>query len=166
MLSGRWRERAFSSLQKMVSVAGSAAAASLPRAATASPADLLPGSELDPRSLLVIGIVAGLILFSLVAAISFLRATRRARNVEAAAEANAARLDGELDVIQSMLVAEPQVLVRARAHLDDRGHEVFGLFEIQHAGRVVRRYCRALPRRRQGETQERKHACTKEAAAQ
>lgn len=123
MLSGRWQERAFGILRTTIAyrpaagVAGVIAVATPWGDAAASPLLSVAAGQTDPRTLLIAGVISGLILFSVVSAISFLRAMRSARRTEAAAKANAERLDEELDVIHSMLVAEPQVLV----HWDEVG---------------------------------------------
>ncbi|MGI9383903.1 MAG: ATP-binding protein [Methyloligellaceae bacterium] len=101
----------------VVRVAGLVAVAAPLGDAAAAPLVSIAAAQTDPRTLLIVGVITGLIMFSVVSAISFLRAMRSARQAETAAKANAVRLDEELDVIHSMLVAEPQVLV----HWDEVG---------------------------------------------
>ena len=123
MLSGRWQERAFGILRTTIvtrpalPVAGVMALVAAPADAVAAPLASIATGMADPRTLLIVGVVTGLIMFSAVSAASFLRAMRSARKAEAAAKSNAERLDEELDVIHAMLVAEPQVLV----HWDEVG---------------------------------------------
>ncbi|MGV1014147.1 MAG: ATP-binding protein [Methyloceanibacter sp.] len=69
------------------------------------------GMALDPQTLLVLGVNLGLIAFAVGTAIMCLRATARARQVEAAAEQELERYRLSESLLDTVLAAEPQVLL-------------------------------------------------------
>jgi signal transduction histidine kinase len=79
----------------------------LPDAAFA--ADGAPG--LDPRAVLMLGIILGVIAFAVWTAIAALRARDRARKAEAEAEAEAERYRMSQSTLDTLLAAEPQALL-------------------------------------------------------
>lgn len=87
-------------------------ATALSGAAVAQQPVPVDSSGADPRSLLIIGVLAGSILFAVVAGVLFLRAARRARAAMHKARRNSDRLSREQVAFQAMIAAEPQVLVR------------------------------------------------------
>ena len=111
MLSGRWQGRSYQ-------IGLNASAALAPVIATfgavAAPiaeADLANAPLLDARGPLILGIILGVTVFALTAAVGFLRATRRARSAEQRANSNTVQLEGELDVQRAILSVEPQILI-------------------------------------------------------
>jgi signal transduction histidine kinase len=69
------------------------------------------GSGLDPRALLMLGVILGVIAFAVWAAIASLRARDRARKAEAAAELEAERYRLSESTLDTLLAAEPQALL-------------------------------------------------------
>ena len=65
----------------------------------------------DPRTLLTLGIILGIIAFAIGTAIACLRATERARKAEAAAEIEAERYRMSESTLETLLTAEPQALM-------------------------------------------------------
>jgi signal transduction histidine kinase len=80
---------------------------------------ILPGAAfaadgatgLDPRALLMLGIILGVIAFAVWTAIASLRAKERARKAEAEAEAEAERYRMSESTLDTLLAAEPQALL-------------------------------------------------------
>lgn len=108
MLGGMW-------LKDSLKVAGPGillAVAALPRAAFATPFELVEEFGFDARSLLVAGIFSGSMVFAVFAGGIFLRAAGRARRAAARARQSAEQLDDERVSFCSLIAAEPQVLVR------------------------------------------------------
>ena len=68
-------------------------------------------SVLEPRTLLTLGIILGVIAFAVWAAIACLRARERARKAEAEAELEAERYRLSQNTLETLLAAEPQALV-------------------------------------------------------
>jgi len=66
---------------------------------------------LDPRTLLTLGIILGVIAFAVWAAIACLRARERARKAEAEAELEAERYRLSESTLETLLAAEPQALL-------------------------------------------------------
>lgn len=98
--------------------AGFAAAALLaPSCAHAGPVDLVSELSSDPRSILIVGILLGIIAFAVVAALLFLHGARRARRAEARARSTASDYDRKTDFLNAVLAAEPQILL----HWDETG---------------------------------------------
>ena len=74
-------------------------------------AETTAAAPLDARGPLILGIILGLTAFAITAAIGFLRASQRARAVEAQAELGAKQIGAELDGVKTILSSEPQILV-------------------------------------------------------
>ncbi|HSD91680.1 MAG TPA: ATP-binding protein [Methyloceanibacter sp.] len=68
-------------------------------------------AALDPRTLLTLGIIVGVIAFAVWTAIACLRARERARKAEADAELEAERYRLSESTLETLLAAEPQVLL-------------------------------------------------------
>ena len=68
-------------------------------------------SAFDPRTLLTLGIILGIIAFAVGTAIACLRATERARKAEAAAQIEAERYRMSESTLETLLTAEPQALM-------------------------------------------------------
>ena len=68
-------------------------------------------TALDPRTLLTLGIILGVIAFAVWTAIACLRATERARKAEAEAEIEAERYRLSESTLDTVLAAEPQTLL-------------------------------------------------------
>ncbi len=68
-------------------------------------------SAFDPRTLLTLGIILGIIAFAVGTAIACLRATERARKAEAAAEIEAERYRMSESTLETLVTAEPQALM-------------------------------------------------------
>src|SRR5690606_1139580 len=66
---------------------------------------------LDPRTLLTLGVVLGLIAFAVGTAVACLRARERARKAEAVALTEAERYRRSESTLGTLLAAEPQVLL-------------------------------------------------------
>jgi signal transduction histidine kinase len=79
--------------------------------AQAADMSVLPVGDLDARATLFIGIFTGIICFSLVSAVLFLRAARKARRAEARARSNAGQYDRKLDFLAAVVGSDPQLLV-------------------------------------------------------
>ena len=75
------------------------------------PAHAAEGFTLDARTLLTLGINLGVILFAIGTALGFLRATRRAEKAERAAALEADRYRHAEGTLETVLSAEPQLLV-------------------------------------------------------
>ena len=68
-------------------------------------------SAFDPRTLLTLGIILGIIAFAVGTAIACLRATERARKAEAVAQIEAERYRMSESTLETLLTAEPQALM-------------------------------------------------------
>ncbi len=79
--------------------------------ARAAPLDFLIGMPVDARSILIVGMLLGIITFTIMVALVFLHATRRARRAEARARSTASEYDRKADFLKAVLAAEPQFLV-------------------------------------------------------
>ena len=88
------------------------AATGLPSAAAAGPLDLVSELGLDPQASVLAGVMAGSILFAVVAAGLFVRATQRNKLAELNARRHAESLSRERSSLQSLLAVEPQIMVR------------------------------------------------------
>ncbi|MGD9866623.1 MAG: hypothetical protein AB7U38_01340, partial [Hyphomicrobiales bacterium] len=98
-------------------IAGAAFAGTLPSSAAA--AEVLTAEALaDSRAILVAGVVLGVMAFAVVASILALSARRRARKAEARARSSAGELDRRIELMQTVLLAEPQILVHWDAGLE------------------------------------------------
>ena len=100
--SSRWAEVPF----RVVALAVSTVII-LPEAAFAADG----ASGLDPRALLMLGVILGVIAFAVWTAIACLRAKDRARKAEAEAEAEAERYRLSESTLDTLLAAEPQALL-------------------------------------------------------
>lgn len=69
------------------------------------------GLKIDVRTLLIIGILGGVIGVAVFSAIAFLRAATRAQKIEASSTREVAQLQKRLNSIESIIQAEPQLLV-------------------------------------------------------
>ena len=69
------------------------------------------GTEFDPRDLFVAGVLSGIIAVAVLAALSFLRATRRAKRAQARAAAKVEAVEKSLLAAEAIFKAEPQVLI-------------------------------------------------------
>ena len=69
------------------------------------------GIEFDPRDLFVAGVLSGIIAVAVLAALSFLRATRRAKRAQIRAAAKVEALEKSLLAAEAIFKAEPQVLI-------------------------------------------------------
>ncbi len=118
MRSGRWPGTSLSS-RGMTAVAAGAAVVAAARRACAAPLDFADAG-LDERTLLLLGVLIGVIVFAVVVAVSAIGAVRHTRRQAAKANAAAAQLENQLDVVHAILVAEPQILV----HWDGDGEPV------------------------------------------
>ena len=111
MLSGRRQERP-NPIPLIIGAALAVLVVVMAGGALAATGDeAVRASLLDARGPLIMGVVLGITAFAVTAALGFLRATRRARIAEARASSSAQRLEGELDVLQAILLAEPQTLI-------------------------------------------------------
>lgn len=72
----------------------------------------------DSRAMLVAGVVLGVVAFAVVSSILALSARRRARRAEARARSSAGELDRRIELMQTVLLAEPQILVHWDAGLE------------------------------------------------
>lgn len=72
---------------------------------------VVSGVSVDPRSLLLIGVVSGVVLLAVMAALSFLRAARSAKMQESRNADEVNRLKRRLHAAESILRSEPQVLI-------------------------------------------------------
>ena len=68
-------------------------------------------SAFDPRTLLTLGIILGIIAFAVGTAIACLRATERARKAETVAQIEAERYRMSESTLETLLTAEPQALM-------------------------------------------------------
>lgn len=100
--SSRWAEVLF----RVCAVAIPLVAVPLGTAVAASTA-----SVLEPRTLLTLGIILGVIAFAVWTAIACLRARERARKAEAEAELEAERYRLSQTTLETLLAAEPQALL-------------------------------------------------------
>ncbi len=75
----------------------------------------MPDAGLDARTLLLIGVFAGSIVFAVVTGGHFLRAARRASAAEKHARDSAIALESEKASFRALTAAEPQVLIHWRA---------------------------------------------------
>jgi signal transduction histidine kinase len=89
--------------------------ATVPFSAAAAVPLEITASGSDPRSLLIVGVLSGGILFSVVAGALFLRAARTARVAARMARASSERLNREWVSLHAVVGAEPQLLVRWEA---------------------------------------------------
>lgn len=87
----------------------------LSRPAAADVLAAMPDAGLDARTLLLIGVFAGSIVFAVVAGGYFLRAARRASAAEKHARDSAMALETEKASFRALTAAEPQVLIHWRA---------------------------------------------------
>lgn len=111
----------------------------------------------DPRSLLLIGILAGSILFAVVGGALFLRGARRARSAERQARQNAERLGREQASFQALIAAEPQLLLRwdAGGNPEIAAATLDAEYGIPETAESVLRFSRWLSMGSAGDIQER-----------
>lgn len=69
------------------------------------------GLDFDPRDLFVVGVLSGVIAVAVLAALSFLQATRRAKRAQSSAVAKVDALERNLQAAEAIFKAEPQVLI-------------------------------------------------------
>lgn len=93
------------------------AALAAPLRAHAGPLDFISELSSDPRSILIVGMLLGVIAFAVMAALLFLHGIRRARRAEALARSTAGEYDRKSDFLKAVLAAEPQILL----HWDETG---------------------------------------------
>lgn len=80
-------------------------------AAAANPLEILASGSEDARAMLIAGMVLGIVFFTIVVALMFLRATRRARSAEARARSATVEYERKTDFLNAVLGAEPQILI-------------------------------------------------------
>ncbi|MGI9386910.1 MAG: PAS-domain containing protein, partial [Methyloligellaceae bacterium] len=69
------------------------------------------GLDFDPRDLFVVGVLSGVIAVAVLAALSFLQATRRARRAQMRAVTKVDAVERNLQAAESIFKAEPQALI-------------------------------------------------------
>ncbi|MDA7948666.1 MAG: PAS-domain containing protein [Hyphomicrobiaceae bacterium] len=111
MLAGSWPR----DMHKVVCLMFLFVAVVAPRPAAADALTAVSDSGLDARTLLLIGVFAGSIVFAVVAGGLLLRAARRANTAEKQARSAAGELEAEKASLQALIAAEPQILIHWNA---------------------------------------------------